>query len=464
MAEVHVAVIGAGPAAFYAAEHLLKSGAAVSMFERLPTPYGLVRGGVAPDHQKIKSVTKVYDRIAANPKFRYYGNVEFGRDIVHDDLPNYFHAVIYATGAQSDRRLNIPGEDLPGSHAATEFVAWYNGHPDYRDCTFDLSAKAAAVIGNGNVAMDVARILERTSEELSSTDIADYALEALSESQIETVYVLGRRGPAQAAYTAPEIKELGELAAAEVIVSPQDAEIDPISAGMIKPGGDRTAIANVEAIRRYAAHAPEGKPRKIVMRFLVSPVRLIGTDRVEAIEIVKNHLVRSEDGSLRPKPTGETEILPVELVFRSIGYKGIGLPGVPFDERNGVIPNVAGRVIIGNGDLHPVIGEYAAGWIKRGPTGIIGTNKPDSVETAANLLKDVNAGISWHPANPHPEAVEALLENRAVDYVTYADWQALDAEEVARGTALGRPRLKFTSIEEMIAAIRERRQQPTAGD
>ncbi|MBE2183975.1 MAG: FAD-dependent oxidoreductase [Anaerolineae bacterium] len=462
MAEVHIAIIGAGPAAFYAAEYLLKSGAVVSMFELLPTPYGLVRGGVAPDHQKIKSVTKVYDRIAANPNFRYYGNVEFGRDLLHEDLPNYFHAVIYATGAQSDRHMNIPGEDLPGSHAATEFVAWYNGHPFYRDSKFDLSVKAAAVIGNGNVAMDVARILERTPEELAATDIADYALEALSHSQIETVYILGRRGPAQAAYTTPEIKELGELAAAEVIVSPQDAEIDPLSAELIQSGADRTMIGNVEAIRRYAAHEPEGKPRKIVMRFLVSPLRLIGTDHVEGIEIVKNRLVASDDGSLRPKSTGETEILPVGLVFRSIGYKGTGLPGVPFNERDGVIPNAAGRVVAQ--DLQIITGEYVTGWIKRGPSGIIGTNKPDSVETATNLLKDVNAGRSWHPANPHPEAVEALLETRAVDYVTYADWRALDADEVARGKALGRPRLKFTSIEEMLAAIRERRQQPTAGD
>jgi len=462
MAEVHIAVIGAGPAAFYAAEYLLKSGAAVSMFERLPTPYGLVRGGVAPDHQKIKSVTKVYDRIATNPNFRYYGNVEFGRDLLHEDLPNYFHAVIYATGAQSDRHMNIPGEDLPGSHAATEFVAWYNGHPDYRDHLFDLSVKAAAVVGNGNVAMDVARILERTPEELSSTDIADYALEALSHSQIETVYILGRRGPAQAAYTTPEIKELGELADAEVIVSPQDADIDPLSAKMILAGEDRTVIGNVDTIRRYAEHAPEGKPRKIVMRFLVSPVRLIGTDKVEAIEIVKNQLVMSDDGSLRPKPTGETETLPVGLVFRSIGYKGTSLPGVPFNERDGVIPNVSGRVIAP--DSEHITGEYVTGWIKRGPSGIIGTNKPDSVETATLLLDDVNTGKSWHPANPHPEAVEALLEARGVDYVTYADWRALDAEEVARGKALGRPRLKFTSIEEMLAAIRERRQQPTAGD
>ncbi len=462
MAEVHIAIIGAGPAAFYAAEHLLKSGAAVSMFELLPTPYGLVRGGVAPDHQKIKSVTKVYDRIAANPNFRYYGNVEFGRDLLHEDLPNYFHAAIYATGAQSDRHMNIPGEDLPGSHAATEFVAWYNGHPHYRDASFDLSVKAVAVVGNGNVAMDVARILERTPEELATTDIADYALEALRKSQIETVYILGRRGPAQAAYTTPEIKELGELAAAEVIVSPQDAEIDPLSAKIMQAEADRMVLGNVEAISRYAAHEPEGKPRKIVMRFLVSPVRLIGTDRVEGIEIVKNQLVATDDGTLRPKSTGETEILPVGLVFRSIGYKGTGLPGVPFNERDGVIPNTAGRVVAQ--DLQPITGEYATGWIKRGPSGIIGTNKPDSVETATNLLKDVKVGISWHPANPHPEAVEALLETRAVDYVTYADWQALDAEEVARGKALGRPRLKFTSIEEMLAAIRERRQQPTAGD
>jgi ferredoxin--NADP+ reductase len=461
MSDIRVAIIGSGPSAFYAAEVLLKNNVRVDMFERLPTPFGLVRGGVAPDHDKIKSVTKVYERTAEHQNFRFFGGVEYGRDLLHDDLPRFYHAVIYATGAQTDKRMGIPGEDLPGSHAATEFVGWYNGHPDYSDLTFDLSQKAAAVVGNGNVAMDVARILARTTDELATTDIADHALAALRHSQIETIYILGRRGPAQAAYTTAEIKELGELADAEVIVSPADAALDPLSAAQVEKEADRGVTGNVEAVRRYAETPPVGKARRIVLRFLVSPVRLIGQDRVEAIEIMKNELVQSDDGSLRPRATGETEILPVGLVFRSIGYKGVALPDVPFDDRNGIIPNVNGRVI--GEDGQPRTGEYAVGWIKRGPSGIIGTNKPDAVVTDTLLLGDLAEGKLWTPRGDAAE-LPMLLKMRGADVITLDDWHRLDQIEIARGQELGRPRLKFTHIDEMYAAIREARGERTAGD
>src|SRR5690606_5546254 len=334
---LRVANVGSGPSAFYAAEHLQKQSGLViqiDMFERLPTPHGLVRGGVAADHTKIKSVTKVYDKIATHENLRYFGNVEFGRDITHADLVQHYHQIIYATGAQTDRQMGIPGEDLPGSHAATEFVGWYNAHPDYRDLTFDLSQEAVAVIGNGNVAMDVARILASTYEELAATDIADYALEALKNSRVRDIYVLGRRGPAQAAFTSPELRELGELQGAEVIVRPEDAELDPLSADDLLKSTDRTAERNVQTLARYATTPLQGKPRRLHMRFLGSPVELIGTERVEAIKLVKNELYRSDDGSLRPRPTNQFETIPVGLVFRSIGYKGVPLPDVPFDARN----------------------------------------------------------------------------------------------------------------------------------
>lgn len=454
---LRVAIIGSGPSAFYAAEALLKQAELnieIDMFERLPTPHGLVRGGVAPDHPKIKTVSKVYDKTASNPKFRYFGNVEFGRDITHADLTHYYHQIIYATGAQTDRRMGINGEDLAGSHAATEFVGWYNAHPDYRDLSFDLSQTAVAVIGNGNVAMDVARILASTYEELVITDIADYALEALKNSRVRDIYVLGRRGPAQAAFTSPELRELGELHGAEVIVNPDDLDLDPLSNEELLKSDDRTAERNVQTLTRYSTEPVEGKERRIHMRFLVSPVELLGTDHVEAIRIVKNELYRSDDGSLRPRPTGEFETISVGLVFRSIGYMGVPLPDVPFNQRAGVIPNAQGRVMNPEANT-TVTGEYVVGWIKRGPSGIIGTNKPDSGETANMMLEDAKAGKTLQPSQPSREAIDMLLRERGVDYVTYADWLILDRYEQEQGQALGRPRLKISRVEEMIDVLRQ---------
>ncbi len=462
---LRVAIIGSGPSGFYAADHLQRQerqgGLAVriDMFDRLPTPYGLVRGGVAPDHQKIKSVTAVYEKIARQPGFRFFGNVTFGRDLLLEDAQALYHAIILAVGAQTDRALGIPGEHLPGSHAATEFVAWYNGHPDYRDLEFDLTQEAAAVIGVGNVAMDVARILARSYDELYQTDIADHALEALRASRVRTIYVLGRRGPAQAAFTNPEIRELGELAEADVIVAPEEAALDPLSQAYIESGRDKTAVKNVEILAGYARQQPRGKPRQIVLRFLVSPVEIIGRERVEAITLARNELYQTESGELRPRATDQRETIAVGLVFRSVGYKGVPLPGVPFDERAGVIPNDRGRVLAARGG-DPVPGLYATGWIKRGPTGIIGTNKPDSVETVDLLLEDMRAGRLWTPETSDAEAVENLLEARGVRYVTFDDWLALDALEQQRGHEINRPRLKFTRVDDMLAAVDQAHDAP----
>ena len=450
---LYVAVIGSGPSGFYAAEYLLKNSSVivhVDMFDRLPTPYGLVRGGVAPDHQKIKSVTKAYEKIAAHPHFRFFGNVEFGTNLTLSDLQAHYHAVIYAVGAQTDKALGIPGEDLLGSHAATDFVGWYNGHPDYRDRQFDLSQERAAVIGVGNVAMDVARILASSYEELARTDIADYALEALRRSRVREIYLLGRRGAAQAAFTNPEIKELSELAEADLIVNPAEVMLDDLSrAWLASPHAEPKHAKNVELLQSFAQRPPQNKPKRVIVRFLVSPVRISGQGRVEQIELVRNTLIASPDGDVKARPTDQIETLPVGLVFRSVGYTGIALPDVPFDSKRGVIPNAQGRVLDG---AAPLIGQYAVGWIKRGATGVIGTNKPDSIETAKLLIEDAAAGRLWQPIKP-ADQIGALLSERGVRWTTFADWLKLDALEVQAGAAQNRPRVKFTCVEDMLNAL-----------
>ncbi len=453
---LRVAIVGAGPTGFYAAGHLFKQSqfvVAVDMLERLPTPYGLVRYGVAPDHQKIKSVQKLFDRTAQNPHFRFLGNVDVGQDITVAELKQYYHQILFTTGAQSDRRLNIPGEDLANSHSATEFVAWYNGHPDFRHLTFDLSQSRAVVIGVGNVAIDVARILCRTPEELAVTDIADYALEALRASRIQEVIVAGRRGPAQAAFTSPEVKEIGELADAEVFVVPEEVTLDPLSAEDVA-AGDRETRTKVEYLQQFVHRSPAGKSRRLTLRFLVSPTEVVGDEksRVSAIRVVKNKLYRNEKGDLRPRATDETELWPVGLVFRSIGYRGIPIPGVPFHERWGVINNEAGRVTdTETGEA--VTGLYAAGWIKRGPTGIIGTNKPDALETVEHMLADATEGRILAPSADSGDDIRALLDVRKPTVISFADWQRLDAIELARGEAQNRARVKFTSLEEIQDAL-----------
>jgi ferredoxin--NADP+ reductase len=456
-APLRVAVIGAGPTGYYAAEALLKHERVVvevDLYDRLPTPYGLVRLGVAPDHQKIKSVTAAFDRVAAHPRFRFFGGVEFGKDVTLTDLRAHYHQILYCTGAQTDRRMGIPGEDLAGSHPATEFVAWYNGHPDFRDCQFDLSVERAAVVGVGNVAVDVARILCRSPEELARTDIADHALEALRRSRIREVYLLGRRGPAQAAFTNPEIKELGELADADIRVVPEEVALDPLSRAAVEKSQDRATLKKVEILQGYARRPPAGKSRTLVVRFLVSPVELRGDarGRVTGVRLVQNELVATPTGALQPRATDRFEELPAGLVFRSVGYRGVPLPGVPFNESWGVILNDKGRVLDAD-TKQPVPGEYTAGWIKRGPSGVIGTNKPDAAETVLCMFEDLGQGAVLRPAHATAAAAEAMVRQRQPGFLSYADWLRLNELEVARGKAAGRPRVKFTRVEEMLAAL-----------
>jgi ferredoxin/flavodoxin---NADP+ reductase len=449
---LRVAVVGSGPAAFYAAGHLLASEDApveVDLIERLPTPWGLVRLGVAPDHPNLKTVSRAFERIAERPGFRFFGNVEVGRDVSHEELVGIYDAVVYAVGSQADRRLEIPGEDLPGSWAATELVAWYNGHPDFQELSIDLSGERAVVVGNGNVALDVARMLALTREELAPTDTTDAAIEAIVGSGLREVHVLGRRGPVQAAWTSTELQEMGELAGADIVVDPAELELDNASASELA-ASTNIVQRNFEILRGFAARPPAGKPRTILLRFRVSPVAILGEDHVEAVEVVKNRLEPDGRGSVRAVGTDEREVIACELVFRSVGYRGVALSGVPFDPATGTTPNAAGRVLDESG--MPIRAVYVAGWIKRGPTGVIGTNKKDAVETVDNLLEDARAGLleRSEPAG----SLEQLFVEREVEAVIYPGWGAIDMLERTRGEEQGRPRVKLCTWEELLAAAR----------
>lgn len=453
---LRVAVVGSGPSGFYATEHLHRQDdlvVQVDMFDRLPTPFGLVRGGVAPDHQNIKAVTRVYDKIAEHPQFRFYGNVEFGRELTHEDLQAYYHAVIYAVGARTDKRLGIPKEYLPGSHSASEFVGWYNAHPDFRSLTFDFSGSSAVVVGNGNVAMDLARMLLVPIDDLRRTDIAEHALHALSTSRIREVTILGRRGPAEAAFTTKELRELGELPDCDVIVAAEDLEFER------RPEDEytKTTQGNLDVLRSYAERTPTGARRRVVLRFLRSPIEIIGEDRVRGVVLAENELDRTEQGTIRARMTEHTETMSADLVFRAIGYQGMPLLGIPFDAARGVIPNERGRIIDPtSGERVPA--EYVVGWIKRGPRGIIGTNKPDSQETVASLLDDLRAGLFEGHDVPDRAVLERLLGERRRDFVSYHDWQMIDMLEKERGREAGeRPRVKFSRIEEMLTALAEKK-------
>jgi len=434
---LRVAVVGSGPAGFYAAGALLDAerGIEVDMIERLPTPWGLVRLGVAPDHPKLKSVSRAFERIAEKPGFRFFGNVEVGKDLSHHDLVELYDAVLYAFGAQSDKRLGIPGEDLPGSWSATEFVAWYNGHPDYQELPFDLNVDRAVVIGNGNVALDVARMLALTPEELSPTDTTDPAIDAIGSSTVREILVVGRRGPAQASWTTQELKEMGELAGADVVVDAAELEDDEEH--------DTQTQRNLEVLRDFAAREPSGKQRVVRFLFLRSPVAIHGEEKVESIELVRNRLE-----NLVAVPTDERETIDCGLVFRSVGYRGVGLPDVPFDEKRGTILNEGGRVVGAER-------TYCAGWIKRGPTGIIGTNKKDATETVTQLLEDLDAGRITHRDEATQEAIETLLAERDVHAVLYAGWATIDEVERAAGEKLGRPRVKLRTWDELLEAAEE---------
>ena len=452
---LRVAIIGSGPAGFYTVSNFFRQKeltVELDMYDRLPTPFGLVRAGVAPDHQKDKSVMRAYDKSAANPNFRFYGNVEYGSHLSLDDLKKHYHQIIFTTGAPVDRNLNIPGEDLDGSHSATEFVAWYNGHPDFADLSFDLSQESVAIIGMGNVAMDVARILSKTPEELAETDMADYALEALRESKVKNVYLLGRRGPAQAAFTPPEIKEMGELVDSDVTVPADEAAVDAVSLEYMENNPDKNVEKNIGYVTDYAGRDRTDKSKLLTIRFLVSPTELIGEDgRIIGVKIVKNEAYKSDDGSVRPRATEVTEELPMGLVFRSVGYRGVSLPDVPFHESWGTIENEKGRVQTSDGET--VTGLYTAGWIKRGPSGVIGTNKTCAQETVQCMVKDLEAGKLLEPDSTDRDALEALVRERQPQVITYEDWKAIDAAEISKGESDGRPRVKFTNLEDMLALL-----------
>jgi len=454
LANVRVAIVGSGPAGFYAAEALQKAapGIAIDLIDRLPTPFGLVRGGVAPDHPKIKSVTRIFDRIASQPGFRYLGHVRVGEDVSIEELRARYHVLLLSYGADTDRTLGIPGETLRGSHAATEFVAWYNGNPDYAAAQFDLTQRAVAVVGIGNVAMDVARILAKPTSVLAGTDLADHALQALASSHVQTIHLVARRGPVQAACTTPELRELGELEGVDVVVNPRDLELDVASEAQLAAMDDRNPAKNLEVMRDWAARSLTGATRQVVLHFNASPVALSGTDNVESMTVVKNRLESDGKGGVRAVATDERYDIPVGVVFRSVGYKGRAIAGVPFDERNGVVPNIVGRVVEQAGSTTTVPGLYVAGWIKRGPQGIIGTNKLCATDTVTQVLADVAAGAIPTISDSLP-SLDALLAERQVTVTSWSDWQTIDKEEQARGAAAGRPRVKITNVGEMLEII-----------
>ncbi|MFO1030940.1 MAG: FAD-dependent oxidoreductase [Planctomycetota bacterium] len=448
-----VAVVGAGPSAFYTAEALLKLGqnVQVDLLDRLPVPFGLVRTGVAPDHQNIKGVVKVYDKIAATPGFRFFGNVRLGRDVAVDDLAAHYHQIVYAFGCESDTKLGVPGEDLPGVHAATDFVGWYNGHTDHRQHRFDLAnARSVAIVGNGNVAMDVARVLLAPIEHLAPTDIAEHALATLRTSRVEQVILLGRRGPAQAAFSPKEIEEIAELPDVDVLVDPREAELDPLSAAWLEKDGARSQQRNVKFLHERAAAGPSGKQKRLSCRFLVAPTALLGQGRLQRIRIEHMQLVADSDGTPRPKARGTHEELAVDLVFKAIGYRGVPVPGVPFDDKKGIVPNVDGRVVEKPGGAVRQ-GHYAVGWCKRGPTGLIGTNSLDAKATVEAMKADFAAGQTLQPRQAD---FQKLLAARSIDAVDWQDWQRLDAWELQQGQARGRLRHKLVGVDEMLAQIR----------
>ena len=468
MDTIEVAVIGSGPAGLYTAEALIKQAAAldpparirVDVIDRLPTPYGLVRYGVAPDHKSIKSIAEYLRRVLEHDGVSFLGNVHLGTDVTRDDLLSCYDAVVYATGAMSDRRLGIPGEDLPGSHAATDFVNWYCGHPDVDPDAFTLDAEAVAVIGVGNVAVDVARILIRDPAELRDTDISQPVLDALMASKVREVHMIGRRGPAQAKFTTKELRELGELDGVEIAVGPGETDLDafdPTGGSARLAETDRHVRGNYTVIAGWADREPAAAPRRLSVRFWLRPVEILGTDRVTGLRVERTRL----DADGRFTGTGETQDIPVQMVLRSVGYQSVPLPGVPFDERSAVVPNEEGRVT--GPDGKPLPDEYVAGWLKRGPTGVIGTNKSDAAQTVRALLADLaggpgpadtplpRAGLLRLPADDAagrggPSRFAALLASRGQATVSYADWLRIETAERELAAELGRgARVKLAS-------------------
>ncbi len=441
MRPYHMAIVGSGPSGFFAAASLLKSDleVRVDMLEMLPTPWGLVRSGVAPDHPKIKSISAQFEKISADPRFRFFGNISVGEHVQAAELAERYDAVVYAIGAQSDRVLGIPGEDLPGSVAAVDFVGWYNAHPHFGEVAPDLSADRAVVIGNGNVALDVARILISDPEILAQTDIADHALDVLGPRGVREVIVVGRRGPLQAPFTTMELRELGHMEQmAEVDIVVERADFEHITDADLE-AADKTVKTNIKVLRQYAEMQPEGAQRRVVFRFATSPIEIRGSDRVESIVLGRNELV-DEGGRVVAKDTGEREELPVQLVVRAVGYRGVPVDGLPFDEKSGTIPHADGRI---EGREH----EYVVGWIKRGPSGVIGSNKKDSADTVQTLLGDL--GEPGFDERHDTELAQWLLSRQPM-LVTDDHWARIDSHERATGDAQHRPRVKLTSVADLL--------------
>jgi len=451
---LRVAIIGAGPSGFYAADALFKSklNVQVDAFDKLPTPFGLLRGGVAPDHQQMKTVGKYYDRVATKneERFNFFGNVEIGKDISIEELKQYYHAIIFSYGSSSDKKTGLNGEELKGSFSAREFVGWYNGHPDYADYNFDLSQESVCIIGQGNVAVDVARILAKTPEELSTSDIAQHALDQLAKSNIKEIHMIGRRGPVQAAFTSLEAEELGKLDDCDIIVKKEDLILDKANQEELDHESSNKARKNYKVMQELAEKETGSKSKRIEIRFFQSPSNIIGKDHVEALECEEVTL-EGDAFNQRAIPTGKTITIPCGLLFRSIGYKGVGIEGLPFDDKRGVIPNEKGSVTDTNGNK--VTGLYTSGWIKRGPSGVLGTNKPCSTETVSTLLEDIDQLIDC--PTPSTDAILELLKSRSVEFVTYQDWQVIDEKELSRGEAVGKPREKFITYTELLDASRK---------
>jgi ferredoxin--NADP+ reductase len=450
MRPYYVAIVGSGPSGYFAAASLLKLGDApepidihVDMIEMLPTPWGLVRSGVAPDHPKIKSISAQFEKTASHPRFRFFGNLSVGEHVQAGELAERYDAVVYAVGAQSDKPLRIPGEDLTGSVAAVELVGWYNAHPHFEKMTPDLTGERAIVVGNGNVALDVARVLVTDPDELRTTDIADHALELLDPRGVEEVVIIGRRGPLQATFTTLELRELGDLKGLEgvdVIVNP--ADVADISDEEAQAAG-KTQRNNLKVLRGYAEREPRPGNRRIVFKFLTSPIEIRGDRRVEEVVLGRNELLVDEDGRVVAHDTGAREVLPAQLVVRAVGYRGVPTQGLPFDERTGTIPHTDGRI---EGSRN----EYVVGWIKRGPTGVIGSNKSDSQHTVDTLVADL-AGAS-HPdfGDKHTDDLLDWLLSRQPKLVTDEHWQLIDRHERSTGEPHGRPRVKLASVADLL--------------
>ena len=443
---LRVAIVGAGPAGIYAADVLMKTeglDVSIDLFERFPAPFGLIRYGVAPDHPRIKGIITALHQVLDKPNLRLLGNVTFGTDVKLDDLRPFYDAIIFTTGAEKDRALDIPGMDLPGSYGAADFVSWFDGHPDVPR-TWPLEASSIAVLGVGNVALDVARMLSKTADELLVTEIPDNVYEGLKASPVTDVHVFGRRGPAQAKFTPLELRELDHSPNVEVIVDPEDIEYDEGSLEAMRSDNQTRLV--VRELEKYALREPGERPRRLHLHFFHSPVEVLGVDSVTGLRTERTEL----DGTGNVRGTGRFHDWDVQAVYRAVGYLSSELADLPFDHATGTIPHDKGRVLDVAG--HPVPGVYVNGWIKRGPVGLIGHTKGDAIETVGSLLAD--AAVLPRATEPDLDAVTALLDERGVQYTTWQGWQQLDAHEKALGEARERPRIKVVDRETMTAVSR----------